>query len=393
MPTKPAKARHLLEAGKAKVVRVKPFTIQLNYATGENKQDVVVGIDDGVKNAGIAVISNAEVIMKGNVKIRNNVKKLIDQRRSRRKQRRRNLRHRQPRYLNNNWGKGWIPPSLKVRKDNIIRVVEEIAKLVPISLIRVEQTMFDVAQIASDKDLQGKDYQQGLAKGWENRKYAVLFRDEYICGYCGTDMLKNNLIAEVDHIIPKSRGGRDNFKNLIAACQDCNQAKGNKTAEEVGYPDLQGADFSVPALLNASKNYLFKGLEKVATTEKCFGYETKEWRRELSLEKEHYNDAIAIAVRGEGVMDNANPLTFIAGRRNRDMFNLKLIEFGGLRHWDLVKVVFKRGKRKGQRFLGTVRGFVSERGIVKVRLSFDDNCGVSLKQISLVQRSGSVVFC
>ena len=40
MPTTPAKARHLLEQNKAKVVTRKPFTIQLNHATGETKQSI-----------------------------------------------------------------------------------------------------------------------------------------------------------------------------------------------------------------------------------------------------------------------------------------------------------------------------------------------------------------
>ena len=392
MPCKPRKARILLKEGKAKIVRMKPFTIQLKYATGEAKQDVVIGIDDGTKNAGIAVISNDEIILKGNIKIRNNVKKLMDLRRMRRQQRRKSLRHRQPRYLNNNWDKGWLPPSLRVRKDNIVRVVKEIAKLVPVSLIRVEQTMFDVAQLASDKTLEGKDYQNGLVKDWKNRRAAVLFRDHYICQYCKRNMIKDGLIAEVDHIIPKSRYGKDNFKNLVAACHDCNQSKGNRTAEEFGNSNIVGANFSVPTLLNAGKNYLFRELSKIVQTEKCFGYETKDWRIKLGLDKEHYNDAIAIATKGKIVKDPTKPIGFIARRSNRDMFKLKLIEFQGLRHWDLVKVIFKRGVRKGQTFFGTVKAFVSKRNIVVLRLSFDNNRGVSIKQVSLVQRAKSIIF-
>lgn len=393
MPCKSAKARHLLKEGKAKVVRVKPFTIQLKVATGETKQPVVVGIDDGVKNAGVAVVSHGEVVLKGNIKLRDNVRRLMTLRRERRRQRRRSLRHRQPRHLNNDWEEGWLPPSLKVRKENILRVVREIAKLMPVSLIRVEQAMFDVAQLASDTDLVGGAYQKGLAQGWENRKHAVLFRDSYICQYCRRDMIKEGLIAEVDHILPKSRGGKDTFKNLVAACRECNQAKGEKAAAEFGYPNLKGADFSVPSLLNAGKTYLFERLSKIARTEKCFGYETKEWRKRLGLEKAHYTDALAIAVEGRIVRDLVQPIVFIARRRNRDMFNLKVVEFAGLRHWDVVRVVFKRGKRKGQCFLGTVRAFVPGRNLVKVRFPFEDNCGVSLPQVSLVQRSKGVILC
>ncbi len=47
MPTTPRKARILLRDGKAKVARRTPFTIQLNYATGETVQEIILGVDAG----------------------------------------------------------------------------------------------------------------------------------------------------------------------------------------------------------------------------------------------------------------------------------------------------------------------------------------------------------
>jgi 5-methylcytosine-specific restriction endonuclease McrA len=58
------------------------------------------------------------------------------------------------------------------------------------------------------------------------------------CAYCG----KENAPLEVEHIVPKSRGGTDWVSNLTIACHDCNQEKGNLTAEE--YARFKGADFS-----------------------------------------------------------------------------------------------------------------------------------------------------
>ena len=49
MPTTQRKARILLKEKKAKIVKYNPFTIQLNYPTGENKQEVNIGIDTGAK--------------------------------------------------------------------------------------------------------------------------------------------------------------------------------------------------------------------------------------------------------------------------------------------------------------------------------------------------------
>lgn len=55
----------------------------------------------------------------------------------------------------------------------------------------------------------------------------VLRRDRFRCQYCGA---REKLT--VDHVYPKSRGGRDTWDNLVAACTSCNNRKGNRTPEE-----------------------------------------------------------------------------------------------------------------------------------------------------------------
>ncbi len=55
----------------------------------------------------------------------------------------------------------------------------------------------------------------------------VLRRDAFRCQYCAS---KEALT--VDHVLPKSRGGRDTWENLVAACTPCNNKKGNRTPEE-----------------------------------------------------------------------------------------------------------------------------------------------------------------
>jgi len=56
----------------------------------------------------------------------------------------------------------------------------------------------------------------------------ILLRDKYQCQYCGH---KYNSLS-LDHVIPKERGGGDNWDNLVTACQPCNRKKGNRTPEE-----------------------------------------------------------------------------------------------------------------------------------------------------------------
>jgi 5-methylcytosine-specific restriction endonuclease McrA len=56
----------------------------------------------------------------------------------------------------------------------------------------------------------------------------VLRRDGGCCGYCGGHA------TTVDHILPRSRGGRNTWLNTIAACGGCNQRKGDRTPGEAG---------------------------------------------------------------------------------------------------------------------------------------------------------------
>jgi len=57
----------------------------------------------------------------------------------------------------------------------------------------------------------------------------VLRRDAQHCGYCGGHA------TTIDHILPRSRGGRDSWENLVACCLKCNNVKGDRTPAEMGW--------------------------------------------------------------------------------------------------------------------------------------------------------------
>ena len=59
---------------------------------------------------------------------------------------------------------------------------------------------------------------------------AIMLRDAYTCQYCGDTPGRDNLT--VDHVVPRSRGGRHDWDNLVTACMRCNQRKGSHTPEE-----------------------------------------------------------------------------------------------------------------------------------------------------------------
>lgn len=57
-------------------------------------------------------------------------------------------------------------------------------------------------------------------------RFNVFLRDRFTCQYCGRPFKAHNLTF--DHVIPRSRGGRTSWDNIVAACQCCNTAKGNR---------------------------------------------------------------------------------------------------------------------------------------------------------------------
>jgi 5-methylcytosine-specific restriction endonuclease McrA len=63
-------------------------------------------------------------------------------------------------------------------------------------------------------------------------KENVLKRDSYTCQYCGKHL--SNSTGTIDHVHPTSRGGKHEWKNVVAACERCNNVKSDKTPAEAG---------------------------------------------------------------------------------------------------------------------------------------------------------------
>ena len=62
-------------------------------------------------------------------------------------------------------------------------------------------------------------------------RFEVFKRDGFRCAYCGK--APPLVILEVDHIDPKSKGGKDHINNLLTACFDCNRGKKNIPLEKI----------------------------------------------------------------------------------------------------------------------------------------------------------------
>lgn len=398
-PCHQAVARKLLKDKKACVYRKFPFTIILREEKElpkEPVQEIRLKIDYGSKHTGLAILSGNKVLWLAQLHHRENIKKLIDDRRSyRRRRRSKNLRYRKPRFLNRSRCKGWIPPSLQSRVDNIRLWTNRLMRLVAITNISYENCKFD-AQLMQNAEISGVQYQQGELQGYEVREY-LLEKFNRQCVYCGI----RDVPLEIEHIIPKSRGGSNRVSNLTISCHLCNSKKDNKTAEEFGYSDIQkrvGESLKDAALVNATRWKVFEVLKDTGLSIECgSGARTKMNRIKLNLPKDHHYDAICIGAstpdnidicadevlhiyakgRGKHQRTNIDKFGFPRGYLSRQKF------FFGFQTGDMVIACIIKGKYKGIR-----RGVVLCRktGVFDVKINKVDRITTNYKNINLIQK-------
>lgn len=63
-------------------------------------------------------------------------------------------------------------------------------------------------------------------------RYNIFLRDKNTCQYCGKTLPRNQL--NIDHVVPRSRGGMSTWDNVVCSCLKCNCKKGGRTPEEAG---------------------------------------------------------------------------------------------------------------------------------------------------------------
>ena len=168
----------------------------------------------------------------------------------------------------------------------------KLQRLLPITAMSTEHVKFDT-QLMANPEINGTEYQQGELQGYEVREY-LLEKWGRKCAYCGAE----NVPLEVEHIIPKARGGSNRISNLAIACTPCNQEKNTMTAEEFGFPEVQTQarkPLRDAALMNATRWRLFEQLKDTGLPVECgTGARTKKQRIEHGLPKTHYFDACCV---------------------------------------------------------------------------------------------------
>ncbi len=285
MPTSPAKARHLIQNNKAKVVSCKPFTIQLTIATGETKQEIKLGIDSDARFIGYSATTKTKELISGELELRTDVSKKISDRAMYRKTRRGKLWYRQVRFLNrvSSKKKGWLAPSIQHKLNTHIRLVNKIKELLPITETIVEVAQFD-AQKLQNVDISGVEYQQGQMQGYDNLRAFVLARDSYTCQICK----QKEGVFNIHHVVQRKDGGSDRPDNLVTVHVGCHK---KFHSGKIKHKFVKPKSFKETAIMNN----VWSRVVDVIGAKITFGYVTKRKRLNLSLEKTHNNDAYVIS--------------------------------------------------------------------------------------------------
>ena len=331
MPTdRHRKVRLMLQSGQAKVIKRCPFTIQLNYDSGHQTQEISLGIDAGSKHIGVSTTTKIKVLYEVDVELRNDIVDLLSSRRElRRGRRNRKTRYRQAKFNNRRCGNGWLAPSIRQKIGTHLTVVENICKMLPISRIMVETASFDIQKI-KNPDIQGAEYQQGdQLEFWNVREY-VLFRDGHTCQCCKGK--SKDKILNVHHIESRKTGGNAP-NNLITLCEPCHTGY-HKGTVQLPKAIKRGMRFKDAAFMGIMRWAFYEVLkqqyEPVALVHNTYGYITKHTRIAYNLPKEHYVDARCISGNPEASSNGEYYYQKKVRCHNRQIHKLTVLK-GGIR--------------------------------------------------------------
>lgn len=146
MQCRPRKARILLKDNKAKIVNRTPFTIQLLYGSSGYRQPVNLGVDAGSKYIGLSATTSKKELFKATVELRQDIPKLLESRRSQRRNRRSKLRYRPARF-NNRGRKGKLAPSIQHKIECHLTMIKRVCSILPVDNIIVETAEFDTHKL------------------------------------------------------------------------------------------------------------------------------------------------------------------------------------------------------------------------------------------------------
>ena len=347
-PTIEQNAWRLVRQKKARLVSKFPMVIQLNKVVENPNQDEIrCGIDDGTNHVGISLVQKCQtrnkVLFKGVIEQRKDAKHLMDVRRGYRKYRRYHKWYRPPRFNNRASSKrsGRLPPSIKQRKQAVIRVIDRLCKWVRINTYWLEDVKIDIRALTDGFKPYKWQYQK-LNRLDNNLRLAVIYRDNCQCMECG----KKNTRFEVHHITPRSKGGADTISNLITLCPECHSKTFGREElfAELYYSRISSVG-NIKGLADAQrvmqgKTWLREQLTQRGKLFLTTGADTANKRDDWNIAKSHSNDAVCITnLKPENI--DVEEWTIKPMRRKS---KARTGQVSGFRHRDLVTYTYRNGE-------------------------------------------------
>jgi 5-methylcytosine-specific restriction endonuclease McrA len=369
-PVHPGRARMLLKAGKASVLKRYPFTIVLGREVESPQvQPLRVKLDPGSTTTGITLVNDttgkvvfaAELSHSGQA-IHN---ALLSRRSVRRGRRARHTRYRKPRFNNRSRPKGWLAPSLESRVCNVLTWVKRLMCLCPVEAISMELVRFDM-QAMEQPNSEGCQYQQGTLAGYELREY-LLEKWQRRCAYCA----KEHVPLQIEHIVPRAKGGSNRVSNLTLACEPCNRAKGTQDVAVFlkKKPDVltrllrqAKAPLKDAAAVNSTRWRLYERLNALGLPVECGSGGLTKWNRiTRTLEKAHWIDAACVGKSTPVELDRREIVPWLihaTGQGSRQMCRMDRYGFPrtgpkqakrvkGFQTGDIVRAVVPSGVKAG----------------------------------------------
>src|SRR2546421_1871535 len=387
MPCQPHKARLLLKEGKAKVVKMVPFTLQLHYGSSGYKQEASLGVDAGTQHIGISATTGKHVLFEAEVLPRNDIQALLATRRQFRRQRRtRKTRYRKTRFLNRKKPDGWLAPSLQHKVDCHLKTIRLVHQLLPVLRTTLEVAQFDLQKIRHP-EIEGKEYQQGPQWGFWNVREYVLARDGHTCQWCKGK--SKDPILNVHHIESRKTGG-DSPDNLITLCKMCHDLI-HRTHQEhkIEHKSRSFRDATQMCIIRWSIYEQAKAL--FPNVHLPYGYITKHTRITHELEKSHLIDARCISGNATASSDGTWHLIKMVRRNNRQLHKATISRGGKRQRNTAAKYVhgfrlFERVRYQGATcfvFGRRSSGYFDLRTLDGTKVSASASC----KKLTIVQKA------
>ena len=245
-----ARARKLLSSARARACHLAAFVIRLvdREAKDSEVPGVELGMDPGSEQTGISVYQSAPAGRVGlcSFEIEHRGQHIREEMGQRagcpRRRRTVNLRYRKPRFDNRTKPEGWLAPSLRHRVDNSMSTGTRLRRWAPVVAVCQELVRFDTQQMEHPEG-SGVDDEQGTLAGFEVREH-LLCQWERRCAYCGAEGIPPNL----DHIVPRSKGGTNRGSNLALARVPCNRERDDQ--ELTGWPAQRFGEGDTPGVVS-----------------------------------------------------------------------------------------------------------------------------------------------